>query len=95
MDDESGAGFVTGFFAGAALGAMTALLLAPRSGRELRAEIGAEGERLRGRARDTASEFRGRSDESLEKTRETVREAAEGFREAAEILRKGSGASGA
>ena len=47
MDSNGGYGFVSGLFIGATLGAMAALLLAPKSGREVRADLYAGGERLR------------------------------------------------
>ena len=37
--DNGGANFLVGFFVGAAMGVMGALLLAPKSGRELREEL--------------------------------------------------------
>ena len=63
--DNGGANFLVGFFVGAAMGVMGALLLAPKSGRELRDELVDEGRKLRDRAvdegrRDAGSLRRGR-----------------------------------
>lgn len=86
MGNDNGGGFCSGFFMGAAFGAMAAVLLTPRSGRDLRRQILGESERFRDRAR----EMRERGEEAVEKTRETARDAKKGLKEAAEILRTGS-----
>lgn len=93
---SNGSGFVVGFFMGGAMGAMAALLLAPKSGREIREELLERGEELRGRgeqlrdrAYGTARELRSRGEQAAEKTRQTAREAAEGVKQAARILKDG------
>lgn len=87
MSNESGgANFLTGFFIGAALGAMAALLLAPRTGKEMRESLLEEGKKLREKAEGTFSELKGRGEEAFQKTRETLRETAEGVKEAARSL---------
>ena len=60
--DHNG-GFVTGLLCGAAIGAAVGLLLAPRSGAELRRTLADSAERLREKGRETygaASEAVGR-----------------------------------
>jgi gas vesicle protein len=86
MAEHGGSGFLTGFFIGAALGAMTALLLAPKSGKELREEMSAEGKRLRDRAEGFVAEARGRAEGAYLKSRDTLKGTAEGLREAAHVL---------
>jgi hypothetical protein len=57
-NDNGGYGFVAGFFLGAALGAVTALLFAPMTGRELQETLAEERRKLRekaDRAEDTRS----------------------------------------
>ena len=84
--DES-VGFATGLLLGSALGAMAAILLAPKSGRELRSDIVEGGERLKARGVETASELAERGERAVHKTKETMATTAEGLREAAEELR--------
>lgn len=100
--DNSGANFLVGFFVGAAMGVMGALLLAPKSGRELREELVDEGRKLRDRAVDDARRARERTEEvageiktrgeaAFQKGREGVAETTETARKAAkgvkEVLR--------
>ncbi len=85
-NENGGANFLTGFFIGAALGAMAALLFAPRTGKELRDSLAEEGKRLRERAEGTLSELKGRGEEAFQKTRDTLRDTAEGVKEAARSL---------
>lgn len=61
--DNSGANFLVGFFVGAAMGVMGALLLAPKSGRELREELVDEGRKLRDRAAEEGRRVRDRTEE--------------------------------
>lgn len=60
--DESLA-FIAGFVIGGLVGAATALLLAPQSGVETRAQIREKGIELKGRAEDIAEETRRRVEE--------------------------------
>jgi gas vesicle protein len=85
-NEGGGANFLTGFFIGAALGAMAALLLAPRSGKELRESLLEEGKKLRERAEEGLSDLKGRGEEAFQKTRETLRGTAEGVKDAARSL---------
>jgi gas vesicle protein len=50
--DNSGSNFLAGLVVGAAIGAITALLFAPKSGREMRESLAEEGRKLRDRAVD-------------------------------------------
>jgi gas vesicle protein len=75
--DNGGGNFFAGFLVGAALGAIAALLLAPKSGRELRESLAEEGKKLRDRAVDEGR----RLVESAE-VPEAVRKAAKSVKEA-------------
>jgi gas vesicle protein len=97
--DNGGANFLVGFFVGAAMGAMAALLLAPKSGKELRETLADEGRRLRDRAQDEGRRFRERSEEAigdvrnrgeaaLQKTREGIHETAETAKKAAKGVKE-------
>jgi len=86
MENGNGHGFVSGLFLGATLGAMAALLLAPKSGRDVRAELRAGGERLKNRASGKASEIIGRGEAAMEKAREAARETADGVKRGAALL---------
>ena len=70
-----------GFFVGAAMGVMGALLLAPKSGRELRDELVDEGRKLRDRAMDESQRVRERSTEVADDLRERGEAAYEKGRE--------------
>ncbi|MGH9322909.1 MAG: YtxH domain-containing protein [Vicinamibacteria bacterium] len=89
MREDNGIGFMTGFFTGAAVGAMAALLLAPKSGRELREELAEGSGRLRERAYGTARELRERGEHAVDATRRTVREAASEVKDVSRRLRRG------
>ncbi len=78
MASENGGGnFLAGFLVGVTLGAIAALLLAPKSGRELRESLAEEGKKLRDRAVDEGRRF-------VEKAEvpEVVRKAATSVKEA-------------
>ena len=90
MENNGGYGFVSGLFLGATLGAMAALLLAPKSGRDVRADLYAGGERLKERASSKANDLVGRGEAAIERAKEAARETADGVkRGAARLLRKG------
>ena len=90
MENNSGYGFVTGLLLGATMGAMAALLLAPKSGREVRADLYAGGERLKERASVKATDLIGWGEAAIEKAKEAARETADGVkRGASRLLRKG------
>ena len=50
--DNGGSNFLAGLLVGAAIGAIAALLFAPKSGQELRESLAEEGKKLRERAMD-------------------------------------------
>jgi gas vesicle protein len=92
MESNGGYGFVSGLFIGATLGAMAALLLAPKSGREVRADLYAGGERLKSRASSKASDLVGRGEAAIEMAKDAARETADGVkRGASRLLRKTEG----
>ena len=90
--DNGGANFLVGFFVGAAMGAMGALLLAPKSGRELRESLADEGKRLRERAKDESRRVRERSEEIIGEVRErggaAYQKTREGINETSETAKK-------
>jgi gas vesicle protein len=92
--DNSGANFLVGFFVGAAIGVMGALLLAPKSGKEMRESLAEGGRKLRDKAMDEGRRFAERSEEVLgsardrgeaayQKTREGIHETTETAKKAA------------
>jgi gas vesicle protein len=90
MENDGGYGFVSGLFLGATLGAMAALLFAPKSGRDVRADLYTGGERLKERASHKASDLIGRGEAALERAKEAARETADGVkRGASRLVRKG------
>ena len=92
MDNSGGYGFVSGLFLGATLGAMATLLLAPKSGREMRADLYSGGTRLKQRASSKASDLIGKGQAAVGTAREAARDTAEGVRRgAARLLRKREG----
>jgi gas vesicle protein len=89
MDTNEGYGFVSGLFIGATLGAMAALLFAPKSGREVRADLYAGSERLKNKASSKATELIGRGEAAMGVAKDVARETADGVkRGASRILRK-------
>jgi gas vesicle protein len=86
MENNGGYGFVSGLFFGATLGAMAALLLAPKSGREVRADLYAGGERLKERASLRASDLIGRVKQRLRMPK--AAEAADGVKRGAAAARR-------
>jgi gas vesicle protein len=76
-DERSGmdaAGYIGWFFLGAVAGAATALLLAPKTGRETRELLAEHGEEVLSRARATAGEARVKAGDLFEKGREYLEE---------------------
>lgn len=90
--DNNGANFLVGFFVGTAIGAMAALLLAPKSGKELRETLVGEGKRLRERAAEEGRRFVERSEEVLSDVRErgeaAYQKGREGIQETADSAKK-------
>jgi gas vesicle protein len=89
MSSSDGYGFVAGFFLGSALGAAVALLIAPKSGVQLRQDLAEEGKKLRDTTSGNVSELREKSQELYGKARETVVETAEGVKKAAHTITQG------
>jgi gas vesicle protein len=88
-EDNGGYGFVAGFFLGTTLGAVTALLLAPMTGREVRRTLMEERRKLRVKTDQAVAEIRAKGDEILERTRKAASQTAGGVSEAARTI-KGS-----
>jgi gas vesicle protein len=74
---NGGGNFLAGFLVGAALGAIAALLLAPKSGRELRESLAEEGKKLKDRAMDEGRRFVDSAEvpEAVRKAAKSVKEA--------------------
>jgi len=68
------AGYLGWFFLGAALGAVAALLLTPRTGAETRGLLAEQGGEMARRARELAAEAQGRAGEWIDKSREVFEE---------------------
>jgi gas vesicle protein len=75
--ESNGGNFLAGLLVGAALGAIAALLLAPKSGKELRESLAEEGKKLRDRAMDEGRRF-----VETAEVPEAVRKAAQSVKEA-------------
>jgi len=73
---DHGGGFVTGLLCGAAVGAAIGLLLAPRSGAEMRRTLADSAERLREKGRETYEA----ANEALGRVADQSRRAAEAGR---------------
>ena len=82
-DGNGGVNFLAGLFTGAALGAIGALLFAPRSGRELRESILDEAKRMQERAQTEARHIKERGEEVYSRTKEGVAETTETAKKAA------------
>lgn len=76
-DDSRGWEFLTGFLLGTAVGAATALLLAPQSGEETRELIRERGIELKGRAGELTEESRLRAEALAAEARRRAEEAQE------------------
>jgi gas vesicle protein len=81
-DGNGGYNFLAGFFVGAALGAMAALLLTPKTGKEMRDTLSEEGRRFRERTDKAVTDLKGRGEEYYGKAREVVTDTTERAREA-------------
>ncbi len=82
MSNNSGDNFLVGFFVGAAIGVMGALLLAPKARKELQDTLAEEGKKLRDKAESTLSELRERGEELYGQGQAAYGEAAEGVAKA-------------
>jgi gas vesicle protein len=68
------AGYLGWFFLGATLGAVAALLVAPKSGRETRDVLLEKGNEFARKAQEFATEAQGRASEWVDKSRELFEE---------------------
>ncbi len=80
-DNSSGGGFFLGLFVGGVIGALAALLLAPKRGAETRADLLELGETWRTRADEMAAEMRSRGMAELSQVGERVGPAVDSLRE--------------
>jgi gas vesicle protein len=78
--------FTFGFFAGAALGAIGALMMAPMSGRRLRRELSLDAHKFSNRVSETAEELKDKGSDVYGSTAEVVSDAARGLSRAAQSL---------
>ena len=102
MSNEGSGGYMGWFLFGAALGAVAAVLLTPKTGAQARELLAEHGGDVARRAQEYASEAQGRAGEWLDKSRELFEEqtqrlmsAFEAGRDAMrEEIRRGSGQNG-
>ena len=73
-DRNDAAGYLGWFFLGGVVGAATALLLAPRTGRETRELLAERGNEFARRAQEFATDAQGRAGEWMDKSRELFEE---------------------
>ncbi|MBP1701825.1 MAG: hypothetical protein H6Q38_932 [Chloroflexi bacterium] len=86
-NDNSFGAFLAGILIGGLVGAATALLLAPQSGEETRAQIREKSIEIRDRANETVEEARVRANQSLETARLRVDELSQ------QVKQKASGST--
>ena len=87
-DRADPAGYLGWFFLGAALGAVAALLITPKTGRETRELLTEKGQEFARRAQDLAAEAQGRAGDWLDKGRELFEEQAQRLASAFEAGRQ-------
>ena len=80
-DANSGESFKTGFVLGAIVGAAVGLLLAPKSGHEMRADLLEQSEALRARAEELAARARDQIGPAVESARERTGPAVDAARD--------------
>lgn len=73
-EQNDAAGYLGWFFLGGLIGAATALLLTPRTGRETREMLAEHSGEFARRAQDLATDAQGRAGEWLDKSRELFEE---------------------
>ena len=88
-NDNSFGAFLAGILIGGLVGAAAALLLAPQSGEETRAQIREKSIELRDRASETVEEARARADQSLEIARHRVEELSQQVKQKASTSKSG------
>ena len=86
-DDGSDFGaFMAGFVIGGLVGAATALILAPQSGAETRAQIAAKGEELKQAGEEQYLEYRDKAETSVAQAQTKVHDTSEQVQERARIV---------
>lgn len=85
-DYEANHHLLTAFVAGSVAGGVTALLLAPASGRRLRRSVVRTGRRFGRRASDSVESLQERGQSAFEQARESLQEIADEARERARAL---------
>lgn len=83
---DGGLEFFAGFVIGGLVGAAVALILAPQSGEETRAQIREKGIELKGRAEELAVEARQRAEELSEEARKKAEELSAETRKKVEAI---------
>src|SRR3989442_13224781 len=73
-DRNDAAGYLGWFFLGGIIGAASALLLAPKTGREIRDQLIERGGEFAKRAQELANDAQGRAGDWLDKSREVFEE---------------------
>jgi gas vesicle protein len=73
-DRNDAAGYLGWFFLGGLIGAASALLLAPKTGREIRDQLMERGGEFARRAQEMATDAQGRAGDWLDKSREVFEE---------------------
>ena len=76
-NDDGGSSFALGFLVGAVVG----ILIAPRAGADMRADLGGRSEAWRSRAEEMAAVMRERMSPTVENVRERVRPTVDSVRE--------------
>lgn len=87
-NEGGGANFLVGLFVGAAMGAMGALLLAPKARKEIEDTLAEEGRKLREKAEGKISELRDSGEDIVGRSREAYSETAQGVKKAARAFTK-------
>ncbi len=89
MSDNNGSdvgAFLAGFIIGGLVGAAAALILAPQSGEEMRAQLAAQSAELRERSVERAQEYRDRAEHAVADARLTAQEQATRIQEQSRII---------
>jgi gas vesicle protein len=89
MKNDGSYGFWSGLLLGATFGAAATFLLTPKSGRQVRSDLRAGRDRLKGELTDRANELLGRGEAALARAKEAARETADGMKRGAARLLKG------
>ena len=86
--EGGGSNFLVGLLLGAAMGVMGALLLAPKTRKEIEGTLAEEGRKLRKRAEGKLAELRESGEDLMGKGREAYSETAQGVKKAARAFTK-------